>query len=247
MHVLADRRRRDRVLRALEHPERVEFFEIPDVPVASRDLRARLEAGEPLEDRVPVEVERLIEAEINAAIDPQREPPLRLLVIDTTGNGARGQGVLVLTWFHPLMDPRGGQNLLAQLSTLDTNGVHDGGLAQEATRDPRPFRERGRIARTSLAYMKTLAPVAPVSPGAALTTPSAVRYRQVSFVEGDSGLRQTREISWRLAVVGKALAELSRQLRSLDAFGVTDSEYAQFQLGVINRATASVAYLAASS
>jgi zinc protease len=38
----------------------------------------------------------------------------------------------------------------------------------------------------------------------------------------------------------KALAEVSRQLRSLDAFGVTDSEYAQFQLGVINRATASV-------
>ncbi|HEY4032062.1 MAG TPA: insulinase family protein [Caulobacteraceae bacterium] len=38
----------------------------------------------------------------------------------------------------------------------------------------------------------------------------------------------------------KALAELSRQLRSLDAFGVTDAEYAQFQIGVINRATASV-------
>jgi len=38
----------------------------------------------------------------------------------------------------------------------------------------------------------------------------------------------------------KALAEVSRQVRSLDAFGVTDSEYAQFQLGVINRSAASV-------
>jgi len=157
------------------------------------------------------ELERLIEAEINAAIDPHREPPLRMLVIDTTGNGARGQGVLVLTWFHPLMDPRGGQNLLAQLSTLETNGGHDAGFSREVTRDPRPFRERGRIARTSLAYMKSLAPVPPVSPGAALTTPGAVRYRQVSFDEGDPRLRQTRDISWRLAVVGKAMAELWRR------------------------------------
>lgn len=38
----------------------------------------------------------------------------------------------------------------------------------------------------------------------------------------------------------KALAELSRQVRSLDTFGVTDSEYTQFQLGIINRAAASV-------
>jgi len=59
--------------------------------------------------------------------------------------------------------------------------------------------------------MKSLAPVPPVSPGAALTTPGAVRYRQVSFDEGDPRLRQTRDISWRLAVVGKAMAELWRR------------------------------------
>jgi zinc protease len=38
----------------------------------------------------------------------------------------------------------------------------------------------------------------------------------------------------------KALAEMSKQVRSLDAFGITDAEYTQFQLGVINRASASV-------
>ena len=38
----------------------------------------------------------------------------------------------------------------------------------------------------------------------------------------------------------KALEELSRELRSLDAFGVTETEYAGFQLGIINRASASV-------
>lgn len=38
----------------------------------------------------------------------------------------------------------------------------------------------------------------------------------------------------------KALAEISRQLRSLDAFGVTETEYAQYQLSVINRVSTEI-------
>jgi zinc protease len=38
----------------------------------------------------------------------------------------------------------------------------------------------------------------------------------------------------------KALAEMSKEVRSLDAFGITDAEYTQFQVGVINRASASM-------
>jgi nicotinate-nucleotide adenylyltransferase len=48
------------VLAKLRRPDRVEFFEIPDVPVASRDVRARLAAGEPPEGLVPPAVARLI-------------------------------------------------------------------------------------------------------------------------------------------------------------------------------------------
>jgi hypothetical protein len=159
------------------------------------------------------DLQRLIEDEINTAIDPTRESPLRVLAVDTAANGGPAPGVLVVTWFHPLMDPRGGQNLLAELSALDAS---TGGARREnghvaAARDARPFRERGRIARRSLAYMRTLAPVAPVSPGGALTAPGRVRYRQQSFVERDPGARQTREISWRVAVVGRAMAELWRR------------------------------------
>jgi hypothetical protein len=135
--------------------------------------------------------------------------------VDVSANGGPAHGVLVVTWFHPLMDPRGGQNLLAELSAIDADGRHapgENGVASVvAARDARPFRERGRIARASLAYMRTLAPVAPVSPGAGLRTPGPVRYRQQSFVERDAGARQTREISWRLAVVGRAMAELWRR------------------------------------
>jgi nicotinate-nucleotide adenylyltransferase len=40
------RSRLDSVLAGLEHPERVAFYEIEPMPFASRDLRARLEAGE---------------------------------------------------------------------------------------------------------------------------------------------------------------------------------------------------------
>jgi nicotinate-nucleotide adenylyltransferase len=48
------------VLAQLEHPERVRFFEIEPNPCASRDVRARAAAGEPLDGLVPPGVERLI-------------------------------------------------------------------------------------------------------------------------------------------------------------------------------------------
>jgi nicotinate-nucleotide adenylyltransferase len=51
----------DAVLAQLEQPERVVFFEIAPNPSASTDVRARLAAGEPLDDLVPLAVARLIE------------------------------------------------------------------------------------------------------------------------------------------------------------------------------------------
>jgi nicotinate (nicotinamide) nucleotide adenylyltransferase len=54
------RERLDSVLRTLEHPERVRFFDIEPNPAASREIRARAEAGEPLEGLVPPAVAELI-------------------------------------------------------------------------------------------------------------------------------------------------------------------------------------------
>jgi nicotinate-nucleotide adenylyltransferase len=53
--------RLETVLHALERPERVLFFDIRPTPVASRDVRARAAAGEPLDGLVPAGVARLIE------------------------------------------------------------------------------------------------------------------------------------------------------------------------------------------
>jgi nicotinate-nucleotide adenylyltransferase len=50
------------VLGRVPRPERVLFFEIPEVPIASRDLRARVAAGEPLDGLVPDAVGREIAA-----------------------------------------------------------------------------------------------------------------------------------------------------------------------------------------
>ena len=45
--------RLDRVLAGLQHPERVELFEIRPLPISSREIRARVANGEPIDDLVP--------------------------------------------------------------------------------------------------------------------------------------------------------------------------------------------------
>jgi hypothetical protein len=157
------------------------------------------------------QLERELVTELDASIDPRREAPIRVLLLD----GEReGTSFLVLTWFHPLMDARGGQNLVAHLDHLDRHAGEApwGGTppAFVPERDPRPLRERSRIARGSLKYIRTVAPVPPVSPGTGLVPQGRTCFRRESFVDlgPAAGERATREITWRLAVVGKAMAEL---------------------------------------
>ena len=159
-----------------------------------------------------------LEAELNTAIDARREAPVRFSILDRASDAAGAQSTLVVTWFHPLMDPRGGQNLLAHLAHLDeTDGRAPWGSTPPAfTTDPdrRPLKERGRLGRRSQRYMRALVPVSPVSPGTELTKPGRVRFKQASFVGDDrgiSGVRSTREICWRLALVGRTMADLWRR------------------------------------
>ncbi len=55
-----DRGLLDTVLRSLDRPERVVFFDIEPNPAASREIRLLAAAGEPLDGLVPAAVERLI-------------------------------------------------------------------------------------------------------------------------------------------------------------------------------------------
>lgn len=57
------RERLERVLERLEQPDRVLFFEMEPTPVASRELRARLEAGENAGGDVPSAVAEIIRTE----------------------------------------------------------------------------------------------------------------------------------------------------------------------------------------
>jgi nicotinate-nucleotide adenylyltransferase len=54
------RERLEPVLAELDAPERVVFFEIDPNPTASRDVRTRAAAGEPLDGLVPAEVARIV-------------------------------------------------------------------------------------------------------------------------------------------------------------------------------------------
>jgi hypothetical protein len=161
----------------------------------------------------PEALHRAVETELNAAIDPRREAPLRFLILDEAPTTVDARSVLVMTWFHPLMDPRGAQTLLQHLDHLDGHpGEAPWGTGLPAfapTPDARPFRERGRLARQSLEYMRSVSRVPSVAPRAGRAGP--VRFRQESFVEGDAGTsgdRTPRDIGWRLAVVGKAMREI---------------------------------------
>ena len=55
------RERLDEALERVSRPERVLFFDIPEVPVSSRELRERVRRGEPIADLVPPAVARLVE------------------------------------------------------------------------------------------------------------------------------------------------------------------------------------------
>jgi nicotinate-nucleotide adenylyltransferase len=55
------RERLEAVLRELEQPERVVFFDLEPNPAASRDVRALAAAGKPLDGLVPVRVAAMIE------------------------------------------------------------------------------------------------------------------------------------------------------------------------------------------
>ena len=75
------RARLDAVLAALERPDRVELFPIPEVPVSSRELRARIASGEPVGELLPPTVARLVEDaglyRCYASSEPEQELPTR--------------------------------------------------------------------------------------------------------------------------------------------------------------------------
>jgi len=165
-------------------------------------------------------LQRELETELNAALEPRREAPVRMLIIDDESTRATPSSVLVLTWFHPLMDARGGENLLTHLNELDrhVDATLWGDCSPEFVSDPdrRPLLQRSRIARSSLEYLRSLAPVPPVSAGGTPLPPGRASFRQQSFVATEAGdPRATREICWRVALVGKAMSELWRR-RHLD-------------------------------
>jgi nicotinate-nucleotide adenylyltransferase len=56
------RERLEAILEQVTRPERVLFFEIRELPISSRDLRARVARGEPIDAFVPAAVARLVAA-----------------------------------------------------------------------------------------------------------------------------------------------------------------------------------------
>jgi len=155
------------------------------------------------------ELGALIDRELAATIDPRREPPLRLTL---AADGSRTH--LVLTWAHALMDPHGSEHLVRLLATLDERGGEALATPHVVVAPPetRPLRERGALATKSVAQLKTLAPVPPVSLAArphaeAPRGPRHWRYRFAADGPPPTD-RLRRGMPWRLAVAATAMRAL---------------------------------------
>jgi len=162
------------------------------------------------------QLQRELATELNRALEPRREAPVRVLIVDDASARPAPSSVLALTWFHPLMDARGGENLLTHLNEIDRQVDSmpwgDTPPAFVSDRDRRSLLVRSRIARSSLEYLKSLAPTPPVAAGGPPLPPGRACFRRQSFVAPASAdQRATREICWRVALVGKALSELWRR------------------------------------
>ena len=160
----------------------------------------------------------LIESELGTPIDPTRESPVRFLIVEHDGEATTTRASLIMTWFHALMDPRGAQNLLLHLATIDE---HDGRLPWGDTPPafvpaaaPRPFFERARIASKCWAFLKRFSSEPPLSPGTGVASPGPLRFRHEQFVDTDfasDSLRNRQDFWFRLAVVGSAVSAIAQE------------------------------------
>ncbi len=151
----------------------------------------------------------LVDRELANRLDPWREPPLRV----TVASGDAG-AALILTWAHPLMDPRGSEYLLRLLADLDDH-------PDDATPWPRPplltapgdagaWRERGALASRGAAQLRELAPEPPLSLAAARPDRRSTvpRHRRFRFSAEPAVDRMKASVPWRLAVVAKAMTAI---------------------------------------
>jgi hypothetical protein len=143
---------------------------------------------------------------LNRALDPRREPPLRMTVIKAPVNST-----LIVTWSHPLMDPRGVELFVAMLLAAAA-GDHTWLAARTIVPEPesRPLRERLNLARNGLQHLHALTKPPCRSLARGVTGLGRVRYRQASL-PADTGPASTRTMPTRLALVGRAMTRLWAQ------------------------------------
>jgi hypothetical protein len=158
------------------------------------------------------ELQQELQTELNVALE-RGAGAVRMLIVD---DNPRAAPSVFSCFVVSSADGRGGENLLTHLNELDryVDAMPWGDTPLEfvSDRDRRSFLERSRIARSSLEYLRTLAPVPPVSAGRPPLPPGRSCFRRQSFIAPDpADQRTTREICWRVALVGKAMSELWRR------------------------------------
>ncbi|MEM7167664.1 MAG: hypothetical protein AAF581_19585 [Planctomycetota bacterium] len=177
------------------------FWEAPATPQAApRVTMHEIGSGDaPLQE--------VLEQRLNTPLDPHAGTPVRFDVID---QGKTSH--FVQTWFHPLMDPRGAETLTLHLNHLDENAqVADPWPDGVPSFVPPPQAgtrlERLRLASKGRRYLDSFRATPPTSPGGHATRSQAqsFRFKRCSFRDSGTASRAQKEMTWRLALVGRIL------------------------------------------
>lgn len=153
-------------------------------------------------------LQELLQQQLNTPLDPHQGSPLRFELIEQDD----GKHHFVETWFHPLMDPRGAETLTLHLNHVDQqrNGElwPDGAPSFVPPEQDGTRMERLRLASKGRRYLDSFRSSPPTSPGGHTAPKGAFRFRRCSFRDSGQSSRAQKEMTWRLALVGRILRNL---------------------------------------
>ncbi len=169
-------------------------------------------------------IDTFLEDRLDDRIDPFSQAPVRFDLIKPTAQQRlhAQRHLFVLTWFHPLMDPRGAETFLLHLDRLTTEDASqvwpDGVPNLAAPARSGPLRKELQQARSGKRYLDSFRDCPPRCPSHPVAPSAPARFRLATFPAPAEVDRKSVEMTWRLAVVGRTIRRVFGDRIGTDPF-----------------------------